>query len=373
MRKTAFILLFAVLLTANVRAEGNVPSVSAAAWAVCDVTSGRILAGGNADQVLPMASTTKIMTALIACEEYRADTEITITPECYAEGSSMYLRDGETVSVEELVYGLMLMSGNDAARALALNYEGGYDAFVARMNERADELGLEDTSFVTPNGLDADGHHTTARELARLAAYALSNETFRKVVSTTRATVAGRSMYNHNKLLTFCDDCTGVKTGYTKKAGRCLVSSFSDGTSEIVIVTLNAPDDWRDHMKLRDWAFENYAARTLIGDGETAVTIGVMGGDTAQMTAVAEAKVEVLLSEQEAARVNCEILAPHFTYAPVRAGDPCGELVYSLDGTEIARVRLVWGGDAEQSEPRKLSLFEKVKEGIAAIAEGLGF
>ena len=285
----------------------------------------------------------------------------------------MYLREGEKVSVKDLVYGLMLMSGNDAARALALHYEGGYDAFVARMNERARELGLENTSFVTPNGLDADGHHTTARELAQLAAHALSNETLSEVVATTRAQVAGRSMYNHNKLLTFCEDCTGVKTGYTKKAGRCLVSAFSDSGREIVIVTLNAPDDWRDHMKLRDWAFSAYSCQTLVAEGEQVAEISVIGGNAGKVAVVAGSKIEALLSAEELARVSREIVAPQFVYAPVTAGEQCGELILSMDGIELGRAALVWGGNVERSEPDKLSLLEKVKEEIAAIAERLGF
>lgn len=349
------------------------PAVSAHAWAVCDGQNGHIICGSNENAVLPMASTTKIMTALIACEEYSMDEVITVTPECYAEGSSMYLKAGEKVTVRDLLYGLMLMSGNDAARALALHFNGGYEKFICRMNERAKELGLKNTSFVTPNGLDGDGHHTTAAELAKLSVEAMKNSLFREIVSSRSADIAGRSMQNHNKLLTFREDCIGVKTGFTKIAGRCLVSSFERNGREVIIVTLNAPDDWNDHMKLCDYAFSDYEECDLLCAGETVAELSVAGGEKKHVKAAAKENVRLFLSNAECSRLETKIYAKQICYAPISAGKVCGSIVYELDGVEIAASELVYSEDICQNEVKETTMLQKLQEFVAGIAERLGF
>ena len=222
-----------------------------------DVDSGRVLYEHNADAKMLIASTTKILTALVVLEHARLTDTITVTNDHMVEGSSMYLKPGETVTVEELLYGLMLCSGNDAALALA-DCCGGLDAFVQAMNEKAAALGMKDTSFANPNGLDDENHYSTARDMAVLAAYAAKDPTFRRICSTRTATVGGRTMTNHNKLLSQVEGCIGMKTGYTKAAGRTLVSCAERQGRRLVAVTLCDGNDWADHKTLYEMGFAAY-------------------------------------------------------------------------------------------------------------------
>ncbi len=327
------------------------PEVSARSWAVYDGI--RFLTAGGDGQVLPMASTTKIMTALIVCEEYDLSQIVEITPDCYAEGSSMYLRAGERVTVRDLLCGLMLMSGNDAAAALAGLYHGGVDGFVTRMNERAAELGLKDTAFVTPSGLDGEGHHSTARELAVLAAAAMRLDPFREIVSQRSVTAAGRAMQNHNKLLTYCPDCIGVKTGYTKLAGRCLVSAFAWEGGTLIIVTLDAPDDWNDHQKLKRWAEENYPPVTLAAAGDALCSIPVFGGTATNIALLTESEVIGRLTDAERTQIVMEVYAPHYLYAPVKKGRRCGVVRFTLRGEVIGETALTARDGAERAAAKR--------------------
>ena len=237
--------------------------LSAASAILMDADSGEVLYEKDAARRMRIASTTKIMTALVVLEHARLTDTITVTNDHMVEGSSMYLKPGETVTVEELLYGLMLCSGNDAALALA-DCCGGLEVFVAAMNDKAAALGMTDTSFANPNGLDDENHYSTARDMAVLAAYAAQDPTFRRICSTRTATVGGRTMTNHNKLLWRYDGCIGVKTGYTRHAGRILVSAAERGESQLIAVTLADPDDWRDHAALLDYGFAVLAAQTPV-------------------------------------------------------------------------------------------------------------
>ncbi len=248
----------------------NPPSTSAYAAVLIDASSGAVLYTKNAHERLPMASTTKIMTALVVLENMPLDKTVTVPEEAASiEGSSMYLRANEKVTVETLLYGLLLESGNDAAHTLAVACSGSVEAFAEKMNERAEALGLRDTHFVNPHGLSADFHYTTAYELARITAEALQNETFRQMVSTVTKVVSAtdgdltRYFSNHNKLLRQYEGAIGVKTGYTKAAGRCLVGAAERDGSTFVTVTLNDGNDWADHAALLDHAFEHYRTVTV--------------------------------------------------------------------------------------------------------------
>ena len=201
-----------------------------------------------------------VVTALVALERAKLTDTITVTASHMVEGSSMYLKPGETVTVEELLYGLMLCSGNDAALALA-DCCGGLDAFVQAMNEKAAALGMKDTSFANPNGLDDENHYSTAQDMAVLAAYAAEDPTFRRICSTKTATVGGRSMTNHNKLLRQIEGCIGMKTGYTKAAGRTLVSCAERQGRRLVAVTLCDGNDWVDHKTLYEMGFAAYETK----------------------------------------------------------------------------------------------------------------
>lgn len=234
--------------------------VSATAAVLMDADMGQVLYEKNGDRQMLIASTTKIMTALVVLEHAAPDDVITVTPDHMAEGSSMYLRAGETVRVEELLYGLLLCSGNDAALALT-ECAGGLTPFVALMNEKAAALGMAHTSFANPNGLDADGHYSTARDMAVLAAAAVENPTFRRICSSRSVTIGQRTMENHNRLLRQVEGCIGLKTGYTRAAGRTLVSCAERDGCRLVAVTLQDGDDWADHAALYDYGFRLTAPR----------------------------------------------------------------------------------------------------------------
>lgn len=242
MKRLTVFLLAVLLLTQPVRASAELPAADA--MILLHGPSGRVLAGKNADARLPMASTTKIMTALLALECCAMDEEVEIRPEwTRVEGSSMYLRGGDICTVGDLIHGLMLSSGNDAALALADICAGDMESFVALMNRRAAELGLTNTHFMNPHGLPAEGHYSSAADMARLMAAAMENETFRAVTASRTYQWGEHSYRNHNKLLWRCEGCTGGKTGYTRAAGRCLVSSCRRDGMELVCVTLNCRGD----------------------------------------------------------------------------------------------------------------------------------
>lgn len=260
MEKLCGALLTLTMLLALLPCRAEAVQLSAAAAILMDADSGEILFEKDAGRCMRIASTTKIMTALVALERAKLTDTITVTASHMVEGSSMYLKPGETVTVEELLYGLMLCSGNDAALALA-DCCGGLDAFVQAMNEKAAALGMKDTSFANPNGLDDENHYSTAQDMAVLAAYAAEDPTFRRICSTKTATVGGRSMTNHNKLLRQIEGCIGMKTGYTKAAGRTLVSCAERQGRRLVAVTLCDGNDWVDHKTLYEMGFAAYETK----------------------------------------------------------------------------------------------------------------
>lgn len=259
-KKLCGALLTLTMLLALLPCRAEAVQLSAAAAILMDADSGEILFEKDAGRCMRIASTTKIMTALVALERAKLTDTITVTASHMVEGSSMYLKPGETVTVEELLYGLMLCSGNDAALALA-DCCGGLDAFVQAMNEKAAALGMKDTSFANPNGLDDENHYSTAQDMAVLAAYAAEDPTFRRICSNKTATVGGRSMTNHNKLLRQIEGCIGMKTGYTKAAGRTLVSCAERQGRRLVAVTLCDGNDWVDHKTLYEMGFAAYETK----------------------------------------------------------------------------------------------------------------
>ena len=260
-KKLCGALLTLTMLLALLPCRAEAVQLSAAAAILMDADSGEILFEKDAGRCMRIASTTKIMTALVALERAKLTDTITVTTSHMVEGSSMYLKPGETVTVEELLYGLMLCSGNDAALALA-DCCGGLEAFVAAMNDKAAALGMTGTSFANPNGLDDENHYSTARDMAVLAAYAAKDPTFRRICSTRTATVGGRTMTNHNKLLSQVEGCIGMKTGYTRAAGRTLVSCAERQGRRLVAVTLCDGNDWADHKALYETGFAEKTEET---------------------------------------------------------------------------------------------------------------
>lgn len=232
------------------------PQVSAKSAALLDGTTGECLYVKNGEQRALIASTTKIMTGLLVCEAGELDRTVTVPDAAVGlEGSSMYLKKDETLTRRDLLYGMMLHSGNDAALTLAISVSGSEGAFVRQMNLRARALGLTQTHFANPHGLDSGENYSTALDLAHLAQAALQNAQLRAVVSTKTAVCAGRTLTNHNKLLWRYDGCIGVKTGYTRHAGRILVSAAERDGRMLIAVTISDPDDWRDHTALLDYGF----------------------------------------------------------------------------------------------------------------------
>ena len=231
-------------------------STSASSAILMDVDSGRVLYEQNADAKMLIASTTKILTALVAIREGDLSDMVTVSREAaYTEGSSMYLKVGEQLTLETLLYGLLLCSGNDAAVAIAEHISGSQERFADLMNETARDIGMEHSSFANPNGLDDEDHYSTARDMARLACAAVENETLVRMASTRSVTIGGRTMTNHNKLLSQIEGCIGLKTGYTDEAGRCLVSAAERDGAVIISVVLHDPEDWDDSAALLDWGF----------------------------------------------------------------------------------------------------------------------
>lgn len=333
---------------------------SASAYAVLDADTGTLLDSGNADTRLPMASTTKIMTGLLAAEDDDPDRIITVPASCAGvEGSSMYLQAGEKLALRDVLYGLMLCSGNDAAECIAAVC-GGRDAFIQRMNERAAELGLHDTHFDNPSGLDGETHYTTAAELAKLAAAALKNPLFAEVVSTQNYRSGTHSMHNHNKLLALYPDCIGVKTGFTKSSGRCLVSAAKRDGRTVVAVTLNDGDDWNDHAAMLDAAFSTLHTEVLLPQGKTVVQLPVISGKSHTVELGCSRAVTVSLFGDQ--QVELSYFHRGMQYAPVRAGGIYGRVTASIGSTVLDSCPLIATKTINVDESQiRLTLFEKIQ------------
>ncbi len=353
------VLLCALILSAVPAAAGEeAPAVSAEAAILMDRDSGRIIFEKNADRSLEIASTTKIMTAVVVLERCKPEQEVHIRPEwTHTEGSSMYLRPGGTYTVEELLTGLLLVSGNDAARALACHAAGSEEAFAVLMNEKARELGMEGSHFMNPHGLSQEGHYATARDLGVLTCHALRNPDFAGLCATRYARVQGVSMTNHNKLLWQYEGASGVKTGYTKAAGRALVSCAQREDTGLVCVTLNDPDDWRDHAALLDWGFAHYESRDLSGENWL---LPVVSGTEEQVSVRVKEGSRVFLEKGEDCRL--EVRLPQFVYAPVYAGERAGSLqLRSAEGKLLYEAELVYGSSVPLDGAVPLNFWEKLR------------
>lgn len=336
--------------------------ISANSAILLDGQTGRVLYEKQPDKQSLIASTTKIMTALIVCEQVNVLDRVCIPPEAVGiEGSSMYLKTGEIMTVQELLYGLMLHSGNDAAVALAIYCGGTVEGFAELMNDKAHRLGLRDTHFVNPNGLDSPGHYSTARDLAVLAAYAMENPIFYQTVSTKTVTVGGRSLRNHNKLLWQLDGADGVKTGFTKKAGRILVSSCTRDNRRLICVTMNDGNDWQDHKTLIESGFANYSVRQIVNKGDCLGSASVISGESEKVSLLATERFSYALSPEE--KTEIVLSEPDFVYAPVVQGQEAGYAYICLNGKTVGKVPLVYGQTVGPEIIKKPSLWEKLFKG----------
>jgi len=349
----------AALLAAVLFFPVRVNALSAEKAILADGITGQVIYEKNADQRSLIASTTKIMTALIVCEQCNVLDRMRIPKEAVGiEGSSMYLQEGEVLTLQELLYGLMLSSGNDAAVALAIYCGGTVEGFAELMNDKARVLGLKNTHFENPNGLDSPGHYSTARDLAVLASYAMDNPIFAKTVSTKTVTVGQRYLRNHNKLLWQVEGADGVKTGYTKAAGRILVSSAVRNDRRLVAVTLNAPSDWSDHVALLEDGFSRYRVKRIVNRGALLGTAEVEGGENCRVQLLAAGDFDYALTEQE--RAQTVIPGTGFVYAPVTEGADAGFAYILLDGNAVGKVPVVYGQTVEQQPEEEKSFWQKL-------------
>ena len=326
--------------------------ISAEHAILMDASTNRVLYDKNADARSLIASTTKIMTALLVCEQCNVLDRVRIPKAAVGvEGSSMYLREGEVITVQELLYGLMLHSGNDAAVALATYCGGTVEGFAQLMNDKAHRLGLTGTHFENPHGLDSPGHYSTARDMAVLAAYAMKNPIFLQTVSTKTVTAAGRSLRNHNKLLWRVDGADGVKTGFTKAAGRILVSSASRQGRRLIAVTMNAPNDWNDHTMLIENGFKDFSVCSIVSKGDIVGSVEVAGGDLPNVCLIADEDFSYALASGE--QVQTLIQGTGFVYAPAVKGQFAGYMHICVDGAPVGKVQLIYGDTVEQYKPTK--------------------
>lgn len=323
------------------------------------------LADKNADRRHPMASTTKIMTALVVIERCALDEEFKIPAEAVGiEGSSVYLETGEVQSVENMLYALLLASANDAATALAIHTAGSVEAFADLMNGRAEEMGLADTHFTNPHGLADREHYTTARELAKIAATAMKNPVFREIVSTKSKVIpikngeASRTLVNHNRLLRSYDGCVGVKTGFTKNSGRCLVSAAERNGLLLIAVTLDAPDDWRDHSAMLDYGFSLYEGRALDAYRDVSFSLPVVNGKKDSISLSAQDGFAILRKGSPLLEISLEI--NRFAVAPIKKGAVLGIVRYTQNGVTVAMVPLTATEDVD-ALPIRHGLWDKIK------------
>lgn len=344
-KTVCLLLIFINFFFSYVGAEGgNLPDIDAGAAAVMDMDTGRLLFGKNHHMRRPMASTTKIMTAILAIERCGLEEVVTVSKRATRiGGSGMNLKEGEKCTVRELLYGLLLPSGNDAAIALAEHIAGSVEDFAEIMNQKAWQIGARNTQFKNPHGLDADGHYTTAYDMAVIACYALRNTLFSEIVSTKQVTIGNRQLYNTNEMLGSYPGADGVKTGYTGKAGRCLVTSATRDGRRLVSVVLFCRSRYQRadiSRKILDYAFNNFNNYVLTGKNDFIANLPVVKGKSNCTEVRAADAVSFPLTEEEYRRIRKVVDLPESIDAPVYAGIDVGTVSYVLDGEVIAQSKL---------------------------------
>lgn len=365
-KKALALLIFVSLLLSMLTLfahSSEVGEISARAAALYEPETKRFIYTKNSHQRLPMASTTKIMTALVALENIDLDTEIDVDDRAIGiDGSSIYLEKGEKLTAESLIYATMLSSANDAAAALAYEICGSIEDFSFLMNEKAKELGLSDSNFVNPHGLDDKDHYTSAHDLAIITAKALENDFFKEASSTYKKEIKSseksRILVNHNKLLRSYDGCIGVKTGYTQKSGRSLVGAAERDGLTLISVTIDAPNDWSDHKRMLDYGYATLHALKLIDDGEFDYTLPVLDGECDTVRLTNDGAVKIIF-EGETPSVVREVVLKRFATAPIKAGDILGTINFKSDGKIIENSNIIATEDV--SAIKKRSFFDIFK------------
>lgn len=366
--KKIFIIILTFLTVQTAYAEA--PEISAECAYVCELESGIMLYGKNENMQHAMASTTKIMTAIIALEKCSPNEAVEVSINAAnTEGSSIYIEAGEQIKMKDLVYGLMLNSGNDAAVAIAEHISGDTQAFCIEMNNKAKEIGAFNTNFKNPNGLFDDEHYTTASDLAIITRYAMKNEIFRQIVSTKNYSATllnnNRILYfkNHNKLLWNFEGAIGVKTGYTKDTGRCLVSSAEKDGCTLIAVTLDAPNDWNDHQKLLDFGFSELEPRIVIENGQVMHSSKI--GDR-NYDFIAERDCTIYMKKGNSG-ATVSINMPNTFTAPINRGEKVGTITVTYGQSFSDTINIVSAEDIQIPKEKELSFFEKLIKLIKAI------
>lgn len=350
---SVFLLMFALSISIPKPVLADEISVSAKAAILICADSSQVVFSKNETQRLSMASTTKIMTSLLTIEESQASNrEVTITDKMVrVEGSSMGLRAGDIVTLDALAKGMLMCSGNDAANSAAIAIAGDEQNFAKLMNQRALQIGMNNTNFVTPSGLDDENHYTTAYDMAILGAYAMENPTFKDIASQKSMSVdfinpPKRVSYsNHNRLITLYKGCIGIKTGFTKKSGRCLVSCAERDGVRLVAVTLNAPDDWNDHINMFDYGFAHVQKVTL-DDTNLNLQEPIVSSDIDTIPINTAKPLNLTVLSTDASKITKKIKVPEFLYAPVDCGQIVGSISYELNGKVLASADLIASAEA---------------------------
>lgn len=337
-----------VFSSAMAKAEGDLNGVAAQSAVLLEMNTGKILCEKNANARLPMASTTKIMTAILAIEYCALDEIVEVTREAYGtEGSSMYLELGEKLEMEDLLYGLMLSSGNDAAMAIAIHIGGSKEGFADVMNEKAAELGLKDTHFVTPNGLHDPKHYTTAYELALISAYAMKNDTFRTIVGTKSYTTHSgnkvRNLRNKNKTLYLYEGGNGVKTGYTSAAGRCLSFGAEQNGMQLIGVVLHSGDTYGDAFSLLNYGFSHYEMRNVARSGEVLEYTRLNGAQKNVLALCASKDIMISVEINGDFEIKTQLILEDKLEAPVEKGETCGTIQFWENGRMLDECALLAG------------------------------
>lgn len=367
MKRFLSLLLVAVVLLLTIPSFSAQVSTSAQAYVLYCVNNGKVLLSVNSDKRLPMASTTKIMTALLTLEIMQKENSVVeFNEEMTAEGSSMYLKVGEKVRLYDLAVGMMMQSGNDAANAAAIAIDGSVERFAGRMNRKAAEIGMQNTHFVTPSGLDDEAHYSTAYDMSLLMAYAMKNRDFRKLTAQESMTVNfvkpsdKRVTYpNHNRLLSLYDSCIGGKTGYTMTAGRCLVTAAERDGLTLVAVTLDDRDDWDDHMALYDYGFEHFTA--LCPDKTADYRVPVVGGTSQEAAVYTKQSEGIVVPRDKINDIQTTVALPPFLYAPIKGDKIIGSVQYQLDGELIGATPLL-SADTIAYNERRRGFFEYIMD-----------
>lgn len=356
-RKILLFLLIITLLfslfTVYIYSSGGL-SVSAKSALLYSPETDTVLYSKSPHKRMAMASTTKIMSAIIAIENGNLDSTVLVDDAAVGvEGSSIYIEKGESFKMLDLIYAMMLQSANDAASAIALHISGSIEGFAELMNQKCIELGLKNTNFTNPHGLDSKYHYTSAYDLGMITAYALKNPIFKEIVSTYKKEIESSSktrlLVNHNKLLKLCEGSIGVKTGFTKKSGRSLVGACMRDDTMLISVTINAPDDWNDHRQMFDYGFSMLERQSLASIGQYSYRIPVLNSEDKFLNIRNTEELSVL-TVKDGSTIKTQILLPKYLVAPIKSGDTVGYVVFLRKDKEIGRIELISEKDVEEEK-----------------------